>query len=129
MNKEKIAISIDSGLLSLLDSKVDGAMLRSRSQAIEYFLGKGLQEDAVTTAVLLLRGSQQGIALKQIQGKPVLQRQIDFFISSGIKTIYLVTQSPSRELRESLVGLPVEIVEANKRGNAGALSELSEKIT
>ena len=128
MKKEKIAISIDSGVLSLLDSKVDGSMLRSRSQAIEYFLGKGLQEDSVTIAVLLLRGGQQGIALKQIHGKSLLQHQVEFFVSSGIKTLYLVTQSPSRELRESLVGLPVEIVEANKRGNAGALSELSEKI-
>ncbi|MDO8481028.1 MAG: sugar phosphate nucleotidyltransferase [Nanoarchaeota archaeon] len=129
MNKEKIAISIDSGLLSLLDSKVDGAMLRSRSQAIEYFLGKGLEGDAVTTAVLILRGSQQAIALKQIQGKSLIRHQAAFFLSQGIKQIYVVTQSPSKELREACIGLPVEIIEGNKRGNAGALSELAGKIT
>ena len=38
MKKPKIAISLDKPLLDLIDSKVDGSILRSRSQAMEFFL-------------------------------------------------------------------------------------------
>ena len=46
MKKAKIAISLDNALLRLVDSKVDGSIMRSRSQAIEYFLKKGLKEQS-----------------------------------------------------------------------------------
>ena len=36
MSKPKIAISLDKSLLELVDSKVDGSVIRSRSQAMEF---------------------------------------------------------------------------------------------
>ena len=67
MSKAKIAISVDNSLLKLIDSKVDKSVIRSRSQAIEYFLRKGLQEQSVSVAVLLLKGEHQAVALKNIR--------------------------------------------------------------
>ena len=92
MAKAKIAISVDSSLLKLVDSKVDGSVIRSRSQAMEYFLKKGLQEQSVSVAVLLLKGEHQSIALKGIKGMSLIKQQIEFFSKHGIKTVYIVTQ-------------------------------------
>jgi mannose-1-phosphate guanylyltransferase len=128
MIKEKIAISIDKGILDLVDLKTDGTMLRSRSQAIEYFLRKGLREESIKTAVILLRGMQQDVALKNFNGKPLVRNQIEFFSNNGIEKIYLVTQKARKELREELVGTNVEIVEGDGKGNAAALKALKGKI-
>jgi NDP-sugar pyrophosphorylase family protein len=128
MQKEKIAISIDKGILGNVDSKVDGSILRSRSQAIEYFLRKGLSDDSINTAVLLMKGSEQEISLKQFKGKTLIKNQIDFFSGFGIMKIYLVTQNPRKELREELRDCNVEIIETDARGNASALVALKAKI-
>lgn len=77
MVKSKIAISVDNSLLKLVDSKVDGSMIRSRSQAIEFFLKKGLQEQSVNVAVLLLKGEHQEPALKEVKGNSLIKQQIE----------------------------------------------------
>src|SRR3989344_6907415 len=88
MSKAKIAISVDNSLLKLVDSKVDGSVIRSRSQAIEYFMKRGLQEQSVSTAVLLLKGEHQEFALKEMKGIPLVRQQIEFFAGHGIKKVY-----------------------------------------
>ena len=128
MNKIKIAISIDNNVLQMIDSKTDGSTLQSRSQAIEYFLKKGLKEDDIDTAVLLLRTSHQEIALKTVKGKSLIQNQIEFFKKFQIKKIYLVTGQASKQLREELFESDVEIVEKEVKGNAAALLSLKDKI-
>lgn len=128
MKKDKIAISVDNSLLKMIDGKIDGSMIRSRSQAIEYFLKKGLKEDSIRTVVLLLKGSQQSIVLKDFKGKSLIKNQIEFFSDKGIGKIYLVTQKPKKELREELIDTNVEIVDADARGNASALLYLKNKI-
>lgn len=128
MKKEKIAISIDSSLLKLIDTKTDGIMLRSRSQSIEYFLRKGLSEDSISNAVIMLKDSHQYIALRQFKGDFLIKNQISFFIQYGIKKIFIITQSAKKEFREALINLPVEIIEKESKGNAAALVSLKDKI-
>ena len=65
MKKPKIAISLDQSLLDQVDSKVDGSIIRSRSQAIEYFLRKGLKESSIDIAVLMIKGEHQKNSLKE----------------------------------------------------------------
>lgn len=129
MNKEKIAISIDNDLIKLVDAKVDGTMLRSRSQAIEYFTRKGLGSETITTAVIMLRGTHQDIALKKYKGKALIEKQIEFFTSKNITNIFLITQKPSKELRELLLKTPVKIIEKEAKGNGSALKALEKEIT
>ena len=74
MTKPKIAISLDKSLLNLVDSKVDGSVIRSRSQAMEFFLKKGLQEQSINTAVLLIKGEHQKNLLKKLKGKSLLKK-------------------------------------------------------
>ena len=133
MAKAKIAISVENSLLKIVDSKVDGSVIRSRSQAIEYFLKKGLQEQSVSTAVLLLKGAHQAFALKSIKCASLIKRQIEFFSKHGIKTAYIVTQHTKSmnllldEISNSKIN--VEIIEKQSKGNADALKAVKEKIS
>ena len=132
MVKSKIAISVDKSLLKIVDSKVDKSVIRSRSQAIEYFLKKGLQEQSVSIAVLLLKGEHQTFALREVKGISLIKQQIEFFSKHGIKTVYIVTQHTKdmnlllNEVSESKIN--VEIIEKQAKGNAEALKAVKNKV-
>ena len=132
MKKEKIAISVDVSLLKEIDSRIDGSVMRSRSQAIEYFLKIGLQDEGVTTAVLLLKGSHQSLALKKIKGDSLINSQINFFANCGINNLFIITQRTKnmnfllREISKSKIRS--EIIENAARGNANALEPIRKKV-
>ncbi|MCH8004316.1 MAG: hypothetical protein IH934_06840 [Nanoarchaeota archaeon] len=132
MKKSKVAISLDKSLLDLVDSKVDGSVIRSRSQAMEFFLRKGLQDQSINTAVLLIKGEHQKNLLKKLKGKTLIKGQLEFFIKYGINNLYIVTQHTKNinlllnEISESKIN--VEIVETDARGNAEALKSVKDKI-
>ena len=132
MNKPKIAISLDKELLDAVDSKVDGSVIRSRSQAVEFFLRKGLQEQSINTAVILIKGEQQDVLLKEVDGTALIKKQIDFFSEHGIKTAYIVTQH-SKNINSLLAevekaSINVEIIEKEAKGNAKALEAMKDKL-
>ena len=120
MKKPKVAISLDKSLLDLVDSKVDGSIIRSRSQAMEFFLRKGLQDQSINTAVLLIKGEHQGNSLKKIKGKSLIKNQIEFFSKNGINNVLIVTQHTKNinlllnEISDSKIN--VEIIEKEARG-------------
>src|SRR3989338_3503051 len=130
--KPKIAISVDKSLLELVNSKVDGSVIRSRSHAIEFFLRKGLQGQSINTAVLLIKGEHQANMFKKIKGNTLIKNKIDFFTSYGITNILIVTQHTKNInllLNEiSNAKINVEIIETNVKGNAQALQAAKGKI-
>lgn len=130
--KEKIAISIDAGLLHMIDSKIDGSIIRSRSQAIELFLRKGMEEKNIDTAVILLHKEHHDTALKLVKGKTLINTQLDFFIKNGIKKVIIVTQhSKSINLLLQAIShsdIETKIVEKETSGNADALKSASEYL-
>ncbi len=132
MIKSKIAISVDSPLLHVIDGKIDGNVIRSRSQAIEYFLRKGLREEMLSTAVIMLKGEHQSHSLSSFKGKPLLEQQLEFFKKSGFSTVYIVTQHTKHSAMLldicSRAPLSAEIIESEAKGNAKALSSLKNKI-
>ena len=132
MKKPKIAISMDKSLLNLIDSKVDGSVVRSRSQAIELYLKKGLEEQLITTAVLMIRGDQIQYLLKDIKGKSLIKKQIDVFVKNGIKTLYILTHpnKNSGKVRQELIdsALDVKLVEKDVKGTAKALLSIRNEL-
>ncbi|MAH33633.1 hypothetical protein CL615_04560 [archaeon] len=132
MKKPKIAISLDKPLLDLVDSKVDGNIIRSRSQAVEFFLRKGLQEQSINTAVILLKGEHQKLSVRDIKGMPLIKSQLDFFHKNNINNVFIVTQHTKNinlflsELNDSKVN--VEVVEKDVKGNANALEAIKDKL-
>jgi len=132
MKKPKIAISLDKSLLDIIDSKVDGLVIRSRSQAIEFFLRRGLQGQSINTAVLLIKRDHQKNMLNKIKGNSLLKNQLDFFSGHGISNVFIITQHTSdihlllHETTDS--NLNTEIVEINVNGNAQALFSIRDKL-
>lgn len=130
--KPKIAISLDKPLLDLIDSKVDGNVIRSRSQAMEFFLRKGLKEQSINTAVILLRGIHQPISLKNIKGTSLIKNQLDFFYKNNINNIFIITQHTKNmnlflnELTDSR--LNIKVIEKDVKGNANALEAIKDKL-
>ncbi|MBS3126420.1 hypothetical protein J4453_03210 [Candidatus Woesearchaeota archaeon] len=132
MEKPKVAISLDKGLLDEIDRKVDGSVIRSRSQAIEFFLRKGLQDQSITTAVLLLKGEHQSYALKKIKGQSLIKHQLAFFKKYGIQNVYVITQytSSMNDLLSEIAdaSLNVEVIEKDVKGTAQALFSIKDKL-
>jgi len=132
MKKTKIAISLDKDLLDEIDSKVDGSVIRSRSQAIELFLGKGLREQGITTAVILASKAHHNILLKEVKGKKLILKQLEFFKNNGIKEVFIVTQhSPLINQIIDITkdsGVEVRVFEKESKGNADALFSTKDKL-
>ena len=132
MKKTKIAISLDKELLDEVDGKVDGSMIRSRSQAIELFLEKGLREQGVDTAIILINGKQHEVLLKEIGGVQLILKQLDVFKKNGIKEVFVVTQH-SNLINEIIdltkdKGMDVRVFEKDAKGNAQALFLIRDKL-
>lgn len=130
--KPKIAISLDQNLLNLIDSKVDGTVIRSRSQAMEFFLRKGLQEQSINIAIILIKGEHQANLFKKFKGAALIKNQLEFFIKHGINNVLIVTQhtkSINLLLNEiSNADINVKIIETNAKGNAEALKAVKGKV-
>ena len=127
--KEKIAISIDKDLLDSLDKKVDGKIIRSRSQAIEYFLLKGM-DNSIDTAVIMIRGTHQNLLLKEIDGDKLIKKHLELLKNNNIKNIFLLTQKNS-DTKELLEGVDNELrlLDRNAGGNAEALLRIKDSIS
>ena len=123
---------MDKNLLSLIDSKVDGSIIRSRSQAMEFFLRKGLQEQSVNTAILLIKGEHQENMLKKIKGKTLIKKQLEFFSTHNVNNVFIITQHNKdinlllEEISDAQIN--VEIIESDAKGNAQALRSIKNRI-
>jgi NDP-sugar pyrophosphorylase family protein len=102
MKKEKIAISIDRPTLEMVDAMVDSLTIRSRSQAVEFLIAKGIEHQYVKDAVILIKGDDARILLKMVEKKPLLAHQLDWLAHHGVQHVSLVTgESPMlRKIRE-----------------------------
>jgi NDP-sugar pyrophosphorylase family protein len=122
MEKSKIAISFDKGLLDIVDSKVDDVLLRSRSQAIEFFVRQGLREQSVNAAILLVSKKHQGCLLKKMDKISLIKRQSMMFLENGISDIVIFT--PPSKLENKLMieargcGVKIKIINAKSNGQA-----------
>ncbi len=133
MNKKKIAISVDPSLLAMVDMMIDGSSIRSRSQAIEELISKGLKKQPLTTAVILVHENDQELMISDFKEKPLIVSQIEFLENYGVGRIYVVTKkTPAIKKVSELLeqyGLDIEwVFEKESRGNAQALRLLKDKI-
>ncbi len=132
MTKEKIAISLDPTTLEMVDAMTDGLSIRSRSQAIEYLINKGIEQQYVRDAVMLIRGKDAGLLLQEVDGRQLIDHHLDWLQEHGIETVYLVTgPNPHQQgiERKTKGRLPVTklILEDQPSGTMNAL-KLVEKV-
>jgi NDP-sugar pyrophosphorylase family protein len=121
MHKEKIAISITKDMLKRIDGRIDGSTVRSRSQAIEFFLKRGLDTKTVDTAVILLSKRHHITAMKKFKRSTLIREQIDFFRKSGIENVIVLAQNSENinQLKAECSGSStVFVTEAKTNGDA-----------
>ena len=126
MNKEKIAISVDKPLLEMIDAMIDGTNIRSRSQAIETLLKKGIEQEYVRAAVILIRDTEQQTLLKKINEKTLIASHLELLHKAGIKKAYLITKNTEKlkEIQEATKQerIKLEIIDEKETiGSAQAL--------
>jgi NDP-sugar pyrophosphorylase family protein len=134
MKKEKIAISLDPTTLEMVDAMTDGVRLRSRSQAIEYLVRKGIEHQYVREAVILIRGSELSILQRKVDGKEMLLHHLGWLEQHGIETAYLVTGnapqlSDIERLARGHAPLLRVVLEERPSGTMGALKLVEQQMT
>ena len=96
--KERVTLTVDEDLLRRIDSRVDGETVKNRSHAVELLLRKALQGTSPAFAVILAGGKGARLrpltdatpkSLIDINGKPIVQYNIDLCLRYGIKDIIL----------------------------------------
>lgn len=122
--KNKIAIAIDEDVLKKVDETIDNSKIRSRSQAIEVLIRKGLEIFGIDTAVLLLSKEHQKVSEKPYGKTCLINEQKKFFTKHGIDKIYVAVQDGS-----SFVSIDgVEMICTSSSGNAGSMKALKPKL-
>ena len=98
MQREKITITLRDDLLKKVDEIVDQDKIRNRSHAIEYLLSQSFLSN-IDAALILAGGKGSKMKplteklpkpLLPIQGKPILEHQIELLKACGIKEVSIV---------------------------------------
>ena len=109
--KKRITLTIDEDLLNKVDSSVDNNIIKNRSHAIELLVRNSLQTNAPTKALILAGGSERLIeiegkqilqSLVRIDGKTVIERNIELLKHHGIKDILISLSEEQKELKKHL---------------------------
>lgn len=141
--KERITITIDETMLNLIDSQVDGTIIKNRSHAIELNLSKALQRKEITQAVILAGGKYSltvdrkeiPTIMLEINGKPIIEHNIIMLKKQGIKEFIIAIGYKKELVKEYLgdgsnLGVEIKYIEEDvPLGTSGALKEASKYIS
>ena len=129
--KSKIAISLDSGLINLIDSYVDGVQIRSRSQAIESLLKNAIKETPMDTAVLLVNPKDVDILFKKFEGFYLIQHHLNFLLQNRFKNLFVITKKENRliDFLKDVTKINIKIINQEKpEGTAIALNLIKNEL-
>lgn len=96
--KERITITLDSKLINSIDKRIDGDIIKNRSQQIELLLSKALGMDVPEIAILLVGGKGTRLrpltnsipkCLLDVNGKTIVEHLIDLLTKYGIRNVIL----------------------------------------
>ena len=130
---ERITITMKRDMLRRIDSMVDGREIRNRSHAIESLLAKSMGGGLDTALVMAGEGtaSDRPKAMMPIDGRPVLEHQIEMLRSHGITNI-VIASDKTEKIRQYFgtgksFGVVVDyIMEDRPLGTAGAVGMMTD---
>ncbi|MBU90670.1 nucleotidyltransferase [Candidatus Woesearchaeota archaeon] len=141
--KERITITLDSELIKQIDKRIDGNIIKNRSQQIELFLTKALGTYRPEKAVILVGGKGtrlRPVTLKmpkcmmEIQGRTVAEHLFDLLKKYGIRDVILSIGYMKENVKDyyengSKFGVDITYVEEDKElGTAGPLKLSKEYL-
>src|SRR3989344_5580525 len=142
--KERITLTLDTGVLGSVDKTVDGYKVKNRSHAVELLLLKALGKNAPKIGLILAGG--RGTRLKPItdeipkplipvHGKPVMEHTLDLFKKFGVTTVLISVGYKGDKIKEYFgdgKNFGVEIIyieEHTPQGTAGPLRMAKQYLT
>lgn len=127
MDKERITISINKEVLSMIDSVIDGINVRNRSHAIESLTSKALAGDQSKNAVVVLGGDD---ALKQLPRVTKIIKQLE---KSGYKKVHLAVGYLADKIKAKLSAEDFRQIKIDYltkgEGSAGAILPLKKSFS
>lgn len=134
--KKRVALTIDAGLMKIVDSLVDGVDVTSRSNSVEKLLRKALGRERVTTAFVFAGGEAGTLTpkpMREFEEKPVLAHLVAWLKGYDVERFILATQK-NEAVRSyfgdgSSFGVKIEyIAEEEPLGTAGSLALAQSRI-
>ncbi|MBI3032897.1 NDP-sugar synthase [Candidatus Woesearchaeota archaeon] len=142
--KERITLTLDTGVLTAVDKSVDGYKVKNRSHAVELLLLKALGKNAPKIGLILAGG--RGTRLKPItdeipkplipvHGKPVMEHTLDLFKKYGVTNILISIGYKGDQLKQYFgdgkkFGVSINYIEEQTpQGTAGPLRLAKEYLT
>lgn len=135
MQRERITITLQPGIVDLLDKLVDGQKIRNRSHAVEVLLSQTLIPRS--TRVLILAGGtgvnfrpltyEMPKAMIPLGGRPLLEHTLDRLRNAGLTNVTISLGHLGNQIREYFgdgkrFGLTISYIEQEKvRGTAKPL--------
>ncbi|HLN18736.1 MAG TPA: nucleotidyltransferase family protein [Patescibacteria group bacterium] len=134
MKRERLTITLRSDIISKIDKKIDGQIIRNRSHAIENILTEKLKSNILKKAILLgggegieINGEMLSKLLLPIDGKTLVEKNIETLKAYGITDLILSLGKLGDQVREKLndgsqYGIKIVYFERD-RGNADVLRQ------
>ena len=134
--KERITITLDSELIQQIDKRVDGNIIKNRSQQIELLLTKSLGTYRPEKAVILVGGKGTRLrpltlnmpkCMMNVQGRTIAEHLFDLLKKYGTRDVILSTGYMKEKVKEhygdgSKFGVNITYVEEDEPlGTAGPL--------
>ena len=128
MQRGKITITLRDDLLKKVDEIIDKDKIRNRSHAIEYLLSQSFVSK-IDSALILAggKGSQMKPLTEKlpkpllpIQGKPILEHQIELLQACGIKEVFVVIGYMGEKIKQhfgdgSRFGVRITYIEQDEK--------------
>lgn len=139
--KERITITLDSELIKQIDKRIDGNIIKNRSQQIEFLLTNALGTYRPEKALILVGGKGtrlRPLTLKmpkcmvEIQGRTVTEHLFDLFKKYGVRDIILSVGYMKEKVKEyygdgSKFGVNLTYVEEDEPLGTGGPLKLAKK--
>ncbi|MCD4740472.1 NTP transferase domain-containing protein [archaeon] len=139
MEKERVTITISKDLLEKVDNSVDGAGLRNRSHAIEFYVRKAIGSTIDTAFILAGDNKIRFHTLSRripktmipVNNRPVAEHLIEWLKDHGFKRFVFGIGYKKEKLKEyfgdgSDWGVEIIYSEAHKTGTSGSLIEAKD---
>jgi NDP-sugar pyrophosphorylase family protein len=139
--KERLTITLDSNLLSAIDTTIDGVSIRNRSHAIEHLLNSAIGHGKPKKAVIFaggapipVNGTPTPVPMIIVDGKPMIDYILDELKRNHILEVIMSVGKDSESISKHLGdgfyrGLRISYVrEDTQRGTEGALELAKQKI-
>lgn len=136
MNKKRVSLTLDSGIVEKVDRKVNNKEFSNRSQAIESIVEDFLSHEKVEKAVILSGGETKDEipeSMINYNGKPLLEHTLEHLGTQGIEKVIIALGENHKTVvdhfGENWKGIDIEyFIEDSPLGTAGCLKRIKEKL-